>query len=407
MSGVGERGLPVEGAPFADAAGGSGGESASASGSVPLRDTRRRAVGDGPVLALDGVVKRYRGRDVPALDGVDLTVAPGQVLALLGPNGAGKSTLVGIASGLLKPDSGTARVVGVDPHRRRSIVRSSVGLAPQEIGIYPALTVRQNLRALGEMYGLKARRARERADELLGPFALEELADRPAGELSGGQRRRVHAAGALINEPRLVLMDEPTAGADPRTRSDILRVVRAAADEGAAVLYTTHYLPEVEQLDADIALLEAGRIVATDSVAGLVARHAETALLLTVVGPVPAAIREAAGMTVVETVGVSGVGPATGDVRDPAGVVGGVGDRGVPGAPGGVGVADPHARTIVRVAGGDPSTRLRELLVALGDEAPAIDAVEIVRPSLDAAYLALTGRRAAVASDLASAEQAA
>jgi ABC-2 type transport system ATP-binding protein len=137
------------------------------------------------------------------------------------------------------------------------------------------------------------------------------------------------------------------------------------------VLYTTHYLPEVEQLDADIALLEAGRIVATDSVAGMVATHAETALLLTVVGRVPEAIRAAEGMTVLET------------------------------------SADPHARTTVRVAGGDPSTRLRELLVALGDEAPALDAVEIVRPSLEAAYLALTGRRAAVASDAAAAEQAA
>jgi ABC-2 type transport system ATP-binding protein len=327
-----------------------------------------------PVLALDGVVKRYPGRPTPALDGVDLAVAPGQVLALLGPNGAGKSTLIGVASGLLKPDGGTARVVGVDPHRKRSIVRATVGLAPQEIGIYPALTVRQNLRALGEMYGLKARRARERADELLGPFALEDLADRPAGELSGGQRRRVHAAGALINEPRLVLMDEPTAGADPRTRSDILRVVRAAADAGAAVLYTTHYLPEVEQLQADVALLEAGRIIAADSVAGLVARHAETALLLTVVGELPAVIAGAAGTAVLET-------------RPPA-------------HPG-----DPR-RTVVRVAGGDPSARLRELLVALGDAAPALDAVEIVRPSLDAAYLALTGRRAAVASDVAAAEEA-
>lgn len=343
------------------------------------------------MLALDRVVKRYPGRPVAALDGVDLAVAPGQVLALLGPNGAGKSTLVGIASGLLKPDVGTARVVGVDPHRKRSIVRSSVGLAPQEIGIYPALTVRQNLRALGEMYGLKARRARERADELLGPFALEELADRPAGELSGGQRRRVHAAGALINAPRLVLMDEPTAGADPRTRSDILRVVRAAADAGAAVLYTTHYLPEVEQLDAAIALLEAGRIVATDSVAGLVARHAETALLLTVIGPVPAVIRDAPGATVLEPAGPR-VDPSDDAPPDPTWD---------PGA------ADPAARTVVRVAGGDPSARLRELLVALGDDAPALDAVEIVRPSLEAAYLALTGRRAAPASDVAAAEQAA
>ncbi len=370
---------------------------ASAGPYVAPADTKPRAAGGEPVLALDGVVRRYRGRPTPALDGVDLTVAPGQVLALLGPNGAGKSTLIGVASGLLKPDAGTARVVGVDPHRRRSIVRATVGLAPQEIGIYPALTVRQNLRVLGEMYGLRPRRARERADELLGPFALDDLADRPAGELSGGQRRRVHAAGALINAPRLVLMDEPTAGADPRTRSDILRVVRAAADEGAAVLYTTHYLPEVEQLDADVALLEAGRIIAADSVAGLVARHAETALLLTVVGPVPDAIRTAEGMSVLES--AAGHGLAASGTAPSVGATANGHD--------GAATAASGARTVVRVAGGDPSTRLRELLVALGDEAPSLDAVEIVRPSLDAAYLALTGRRAAVASDVAAAEPAA
>ena len=134
-----------------------------------------------------------------------------------------------------------------------------------------------NLRAFGELHGLGARAARARAGELLAPFALEELRDRPAGRLSGGEQRRLHAAIALVGRPRLVLFDEPTAGADPSTREHILQAVRDLASDGTAVVYTTHYLPEVERLDADVALLEHGRVVARGSIADLVARHAAPA----------------------------------------------------------------------------------------------------------------------------------
>lgn len=210
-------------------------------------------------LELTGIVKAY-GAQV-ALDGVDLTVPAGAIVALLGPNGAGKSTLISIAAGLLEPDAGTVR-------------RASVGVAPQEIGVYPALTVRENLRAFGELHGLGARAARARAEALLGPFVLRALAGRAAGRLSGGEQRRLHAAIALVARPRVVLLDEPTAGADAQTRDAILDAVRDLAAEGVAVLYTTHYLPEVESLDADVALLDGGRIVACGPIAELVARHA-------------------------------------------------------------------------------------------------------------------------------------
>ena len=211
-------------------------------------------------LALAGVVKRYGSR--VALDGVDLAVAPGEILALLGPNGAGKSTLVGIACGLLKPDAGSVRVQG------------RPGVAFQEIGIYPSLTVRENLWAFAEVH----RVPRRRAERLLEPFVLSELAERPAGRLSGGEQRRLHTAIALVHRPRVVLLDEPTAGADTQTRAAILDAVRGLAGEGTAVVYTTHYLPEVEALGAGVALLEAGRIIASGTVAGLVAAHAESVL---------------------------------------------------------------------------------------------------------------------------------
>jgi ABC-2 type transport system ATP-binding protein len=216
-----------------------------------------------PALAFSGVVKRYGAR--VALDGVSLTVAPGEILALLGPNGAGKSTLVALACGLLRPDAGTVHVDG------------RPGVAFQELGLYPSLTVRENLWAFAEVLGVP----HAQAEALLEPFVLAALADRPAGRLSGGEQRRLHTALALVHRPRVVLLDEPTAGADTQTRSAILRAVRALAAEGTAVVYTTHYLPEVEELGASVALLEAGRIVAAGTIASLVAEHAESVLEVT------------------------------------------------------------------------------------------------------------------------------
>lgn len=225
-----------------------------------------------PVLALARVSASYGGHT--ALAGVDLEVPEGGLVALLGPNGAGKSTLNGLAAGLRAPQGGTVRVAGRNPAADRR-ARRLVGLAPQEIGLYPALTVRQNLRAFGEFAGMTRRDARARAEQLLEPFALEGLAERAAGALSGGEQRRAHAAAALMHRPRLVLLDEPTAGADPRTRDAVLEVVRALAAEGVAVVYTTHYLPEVERLGADVVMLEAGRVVAAGPLRELVARHGE------------------------------------------------------------------------------------------------------------------------------------
>lgn len=227
-----------------------------------------------------------RGATV-ALDGVDLTLTAGSVLALLGPNGAGKSTLVGAAAGLLRPASGAVRLFGADPARDRAAVRQHLGLAAQDVGVYPSLTVLQNLAAAGEFHGLGAARARRRAHELLEPLALADLAGVRAGRLSGGQRRRLHAAVALVNRPRVVLLDEPTAGADPATRSALLRAVGDLAADGASVLYITHYLPEVEELGAEVALLLGGRVRDRAPLPEFVARHARPALRLGFDGPAP------------------------------------------------------------------------------------------------------------------------
>ncbi|MGE3141282.1 MAG: ABC transporter ATP-binding protein [Thermoleophilia bacterium] len=226
--------------------------------------------GTAPALALSGVRASYGAR--VALDGIDLELPPGGLLALLGPNGAGKSTLVSLAAGLRGPDAGTVRVCGRDPRADRG-ARRLVGLAAQEIGLYPSLTVLQNIRGVGELYGMSPRAARESAEALIAPFGLEGVAGRAAGTLSGGERRRAHAAAALVHRPRLALLDEPTAGADPRTRDAILHAVREMAADGVAVVYTTHYLPEVERLDAEVVVLEAGRAVAAGAHREIVAPH--------------------------------------------------------------------------------------------------------------------------------------
>ncbi len=195
------------------------------------------------MLHIAGLHKSYGAE--PALRGVDLDVGEGEIVALLGPNGAGKTTLVSIVAGLRTADSGVVEVAGIDALRRSKEVRRLLGIAPQETGIYPVVSVRQNLTLFGELNGLRRRDCRQRADEVAEALALTDLLDRPAGRLSGGQKRRVHTAIAFMHRPRLLLLDEATTGADVETRAHILALVRRLSEEGCSVLYSTHYLAEV------------------------------------------------------------------------------------------------------------------------------------------------------------------
>ncbi|MCC5579440.1 ABC transporter ATP-binding protein [Microtetraspora sp. AC03309] len=212
------------------------------------------------MLLAEGLVKRYGRRR--ALDGFDLAVAPGEIVGLIGHNGAGKTTFVEIVSGLVRPEAGRLRVGGCDALRAGRAVRRLLGVAPQELALYNRVTVRENLRLFAGLAGLRGRRRDEEIVRVLDELHLAALADRPVGVLSGGQRRRVQAATAMVGSPRLLLLDEPTAGADPETRSALLAAVRARAEAGTAVLYTTHYLPELVDLDATVALARAGRVIA-------------------------------------------------------------------------------------------------------------------------------------------------
>jgi ABC-2 type transport system ATP-binding protein len=286
--------------------------------------------------------------EVAALRGVDLDVEPGEIVALLGPNGAGKTTLVSIVAGLRKADAGLVEVDGIDARTKSAEVRRHIGLAPQDTGIYPVVSVRNNLLLFGELAGVRRRQLKTRVDEVAEALDITDLLDRQAGKLSGGQKRRVHTAIAMLHRPKLLLLDEATTGADVETRAHILELVRSLAADGSAVLYSTHYLAEVETLSSTVAILDRGQLIARGQTDVLIASHAVPVVELTFEGPVP------------EVSGDSFTGAVVVDDR-------------------------------LRLSTPDPAATLVDVLPRLPQG--ALSAVEIIRPNLEAVYLALAGRR--------------
>ena len=216
-------------------------------------------------ITADGLVKIYRTRksEVRALDGLDLAVAEGTVLGLLGPNGAGKTTAVRILTTLLRPDAGRATVAGFDVVRDAQQIRLAIGLSGQYAAVDENLTGRENLWMFGRLYQLSSPVAKQRADELLTQFDLADAADRTAKTYSGGMRRRLDLASALIGRPRLLFLDEPTTGLDPRSRLGMWDVIRSLVKEGATLLLTTQYLEEADALADTIAVVDHGKIIAS------------------------------------------------------------------------------------------------------------------------------------------------
>jgi ABC-2 type transport system ATP-binding protein len=295
------------------------------------------------VLVAEDVEKQYGSWR--ALDGVSLEVPAGQVFSLLGPNGAGKSTFLSIAAGLRQPDTGLVLVDGAPP----SQARSRIGWAPQETALYEILTVRENLTFFCDLLGLRGRAAARRIDELANALRLHPLLDRAASQLSGGERRRLHTAIAFVNHPPLLLLDEATVGADVETRAALIDFVRRAADDGAAVVYSTHYLPEVEALGGMVGILVDGRMVATGPLDSLVARHGRCAIELAFDGAPPCI-----------------------DFGDFPTTIDG---------------------NILRVETPDPARSVPGIMSRLGASTANLRAVEIRHPDLDSVFLSLTGRR--------------
>ena len=307
----------------------------------------------GAAIIAKKVTKRFGA--VVALDGVDLEVAAGTVFGLLGPNGAGKTTMVRILTTILQPDGGRARVLGLDVEREPRQVRERIGLAGQYAAVDGNLTGRENLRMIGRLTHLTRPLAVARADELLGRFGLADAADRPVRTYSGGMRRRLDLAAALVHRPPVLFLDEPTTGLDIRSRADLWTVIGELVAEGTTVLLTTQYLEEADRLADRIAVVDEGRVVAEGTAAELKARLASTVVEVGLSDD-----REAAAA--VEVLGPFAVTPPE--------------QRG------------PLVRFDVR---GGPSV----LVPVLGElDAQGLTAVTVAlrEPSLDDVFLALTGR---------------
>ena len=215
---------------------------------------------DPPAVRASGLVKHYG--TTAALDGFDLEVAAGSVCGLLGPNGAGKTTAVRILATLVRPDSGHAEVAGHDVARDAAAVRRRIGLVGQTAALDESLSGRENLVMFGRLFHLGSTGARQRADELLARFRLEEAADRPVKRYSGGMRRRLDLATSLILAPAVLFLDEPTTGLDPRGRNEVWSAIRALVRAGTTVLLTTQYLDEADQLADRISVVDRGRVIA-------------------------------------------------------------------------------------------------------------------------------------------------
>ena len=314
-----------------------------------------------PTIVAEGLRKRFG--DKTALDGVDLTVAAGTVHGVLGPNGAGKTTAVRILTTLLKLDEGHAEVAGFDVMTRPDRVREHIGLVGQNAAVDEVLSARQNLELFGRLYHLNTRDARARATELLDRFDLADTGTKAVKQFSGGMRRRLDLAASLILSPRVLFLDEPTTGLDPRGRNEVWEAVRALVREGTTVLLTTQYLDEADQLANAISVVDHGRVIAEGTPAALKARLGGDRLdvVLHDVAALPEAAR------VVEA--VAGTAPET-DV-----------DNRMVSAP----VTDPLA------ALGDAVQALRQAGLAVED-------VALRRPTLDEVFLHLTGDKKEVAA---------
>jgi ABC-2 type transport system ATP-binding protein len=236
---------------------------------------------DGPVIEAVELSKRFK--DNVAVNGLSFSVPGGSVLGVLGPNGAGKTTTIKLLTTLLPLDGGRASVAGHDVSSEPDAVRRNIGLAGQSAAVDEKLTVRQNLDLFGRLYHLPGPQRRERVVELIEQFAMDEYADRPAETLSGGERRRLDLVAALIADPPAIFLDEPTAGLDPRGRLAIWDEIRAMRDAGAAVVLTTQYLEEADQLADRILIIDRGVEVAAGTSAELKAQLGRDVLELTVV----------------------------------------------------------------------------------------------------------------------------
>ena len=313
---------------------------------------------EAPIIEAEGLVRRF-GK-VRALDGLDLVAHAGQVTAVLGPNGAGKTTFVRAVATLARPDTGRLRVAGIDVSRHPERVRRVIGLAGQYAAVEPTMTGRENVRMIARLYGQTRREAAATTMAVLSQLGLDAVADRSVKTYSGGLRRRLDLGASLVGSPRLLLLDEPTTGLDPRSRNQLWEAIRALVAAGTDVLLTTQYLDEADQLAHQVVIIDHGRVIAHGT---------------------PAELKGRAGRDVIEVRAHRAADlPALGEA--------------LAGALGPLGCEQPRldpASTRVTVPVRDGQAALTTAAAAVNRLGVDIDDLGLRRPTLDEVFLALTG----------------
>jgi ABC-2 type transport system ATP-binding protein len=316
---------------------------------------------NGPIVRAERIVKTFG--EVRALDGVSLEFEPGIIYGLLGPNGAGKTTLIRVLTTLLRPDSGSAWVAGIDALADPTTARTHLGLAGQFAAVDDYLTGRENVEMIGRLYDLPAAEARRRTDEVLERIHLIDAADRPVRTYSGGMRRRLDVAASMVGRPQVLFLDEPTTGIDPRSRIDIWELVQDLVSEGTTVLLTTQYLDEADQLAARVGVIDQGRLIAEGTPESLKDKLGGAVVELTVADDLRARTIEMLGS-------LNGHEPTF----------------------------EPSSKKIT-LAAPDGAASLLQVVRALDDARIRPDDISLRKPTLDDVFLAFTGR---VAEDAAA-----
>lgn len=214
------------------------------------------------IIEVERLKKSYRGLDEPVLKGVDLHVETGEIFGILGPNGAGKTTLISILCGLRGYDSGSARIKGYDVAQERAALKRLIGVVPQDIALYDRLSARENLHFFGSCYGLKGSELHDKTEHYLELFGLQKSATRRLHTFSGGMKRRVNLIAAILHEPRVLFLDEPTVGIDVQSRTVIVDFLKTFNRKGCTIFYTSHHMKEAENLCTHVAIMDNGKIVA-------------------------------------------------------------------------------------------------------------------------------------------------